>query len=137
MNKTMLIGRITRKPELKYTTSNKAVTSFSVAVDTGYGENKKTDFIKIQAWNKSAENICNYLDKGNQIAIDGSIRTSTYEDKNGDKRIDTFVVANQVIFLGSSKKEEKVETSQRRDVIEDDPFADFGDSVTIDDDFLE
>lgn len=137
MNKTILIGRITRKPELRYTTSNKAVTNFSIAVDNGYGENKKTDFIKIQVWDKSAENICNYLDKGNQIAVDGSIRTSSYEGKNGDKRIDTFVVANQVMFLGSSNKEEKIEPSQREDLIQEDPFADFGDSVSTDDNFLE
>lgn len=138
MNTVTLIGHITAKPELRYTNSNKAVTSFSIAINSGYEDNKRVDFIRIQAWNKTAENICTFLDKGSQIAILGSIRTSHYEDKDGNKRIDTYVLANQIKFLGKSEKV-KIEPNTQESTIEEDndPFADFGESVTIEDDFLD
>lgn len=140
MNHVILIGRVTAKPELRYTNSSKPVTNFNIAINRRQGEENHADFIKIQAWNNTAENICIYLEKGSLIGIDGSLRTSKYEDKDGNKRIDTYVVANQVKFL-EKKKEEKDETTRiepsKSTVIEEDPFADFGDTVCIDDNFLD
>ena len=104
MNKVFLIGRLTRDPELRYTGSNTAVATFSLAVNRNFtnanGE-READFINIVVWRKQAENVKNYLSQGSQVAIDGRIQTRSYDDQNGQKRYVTEVVADNVEFLGS------------------------------------
>ena len=104
MNKVVLIGRLTRDPELRYTGNNTPVATFSLAVDRGFSNQqgeREADFINIVVWNKQAENVKNYLTKGSQVGIDGRIQTRTYDDKDGQKIYVTEVVANNVEFLGS------------------------------------
>ena len=136
MNKAILIGRLTAKPELKYTSSNIPVTSFNLAVDRQLKEDgtKDTDFIEVRVWRKQAENVCKYLDKGSLVAIEGRVQTEKFTTKDGENRYKTLVLAERVMFLNSKKKEESKEEPQQ---IEKDPFADFGESVSIDDEFLD
>lgn len=136
MNKAILIGRLTAKPELKYTTSNIAVTSFNLAVDRPPREDgkKEADFIEIRVWRKQAENVCKYLDKGSLVAIEGRIQTEKFTTKDGENRYKTLVIAERVMFLNSKKKEETKEELKNND---NDPFADFGQTVSIDDEFLD
>ena len=135
MNKVCLVGRLTAKPELKYTNSNVEVSKFTVAVDRRVKEGQKeADFINCVAWRKTAELITKYFDKGNQIGLEGHIQTGSYEAEDGTKRYTTDVVVDGITFIGSKKETEEVVEEQ-----EDDPFADFGESVvqTDDDNFLE
>lgn len=106
MNKVILMGRLTADPELKTTPSGISVTSFSLAIDRKYakqGEERKTDFINIVAWRQRAEFICKYFKKGQLIALDGSIETSSYVDKNGNNRTAFEVVAENVYFTGDKR----------------------------------
>lgn len=136
MNKVILIGRLTAKPELRYTNSNIAFTNFSLAVDRQPKEDgtKEADFIEIRVWRKQAENVCKYLDKGSLVAIEGRIQTEKFTTKDGENRYKTLVIAERVIFLNSKKKEETKEKTKNND---NDPFADFGQTVSIDDEFLD
>ena len=151
MNRAMLIGRLTAKPELRYTSSNVPFARFTIAVNRPFNNqdgNREADFINIIVWRKQAEVICNYFDKGNLIAVEGRIQTGSYDDKDGNKRYTTDVVLDQFHFIESkSQREASVSSNDvtpydyaenSNDVnVEDDPFADFGDSVSIDDNFLE
>lgn len=104
MNSVILIGRLTKKPELEYTAGNTPVTKFSIAVD----RNKKdagADFIRITIFGKQAESTCRYMDKGRQIAISGRIQTGSYE-KDGRTFYTTDIVADHVEFLGSGERRE-------------------------------
>ena len=103
INKAILMGRLTRDPELRHTGSGTPVCSFSIAIDNGYGENRQTDFINCVAWNKTAEFVEKYFTKGRMIIVDGRISTRTWEGQDGKKNYVTEVVANQVSF-GESKK---------------------------------
>src|SRR5690554_330063 len=85
MNNVVLMGRICNAPELKHTQSGNAVTSFNLAVDRRFNK-EETDFITIVAWRKTAEFVCNYFNKGSLIALQGSIQTRQYEDRQGNKR---------------------------------------------------
>ena len=102
MNKVILIGRLTKDPELRYTTSNIPVATFTLAVNRTVSE--EVDFINIVVWRKQAENCSKYITKGSQVAIEGSIQTRSYEDKNGQKRHITEVVADNVKFLDTKNK---------------------------------
>lgn len=102
-NIAVLMGRMTSTPELKTTPSGVSVTSFSIAVDRGYGENKQTDFINIVAWRQTAEFICKHFTKGSRIAIEGSIQTRKYQDRDGNNRTVFEVVANNVHFVDGKK----------------------------------
>ncbi len=104
INKAILMGRLTRDPELRHTGSGTAVCSFSVAIDNGYGENRRTDFINCVAWSKTAEFVTNYFSKGKMIIVEGRIQSRSWDDPNGGgKRYATEVVAENVSF-GESKK---------------------------------
>lgn len=105
LNKCILMGRLTKDPELRHTNNQKAVTAFTVAVDNGYGENKKTDFINCVAWEKTAEFIEKYFEKGRMIVVSGRISTRNYEGQDGRKTYVTEVVVNEAYF-GDSKKDE-------------------------------
>lgn len=107
MNRVILIGRLTRDPELRYTQSGKAVASFSLAVDrmnrkqaeaNGY---PTADFIPCIAWDKTAETIGNHLSKGRRIGVEGRLQSRSYEDKTGAKRTAYDVVLNTFEFLDS------------------------------------
>lgn len=109
MNIAVLIGRLTDNPELRHTNSNIAVARFSIAVDRRYvksGEERQTDFINIVAWRQQAEFICNYFKKGQLIAIEGSIQTRKYQDKDGNNRTAFEVIANNVSFVGPKRDNE-------------------------------
>ena len=132
MNRVCLIGRLTSKPELRYTTSNIACTNITVAIDRNYGEEKKTDFINVVVWRKQAENVCKYLDKGSLVSVEGRLQQSSYEDKDGNRRNRLDVVAYNIQFLSKKKEEAKIVEKE-----EEDPFADFGEQISIDDDLLD
>ncbi len=137
LNKVFLIGRLTATPEIKYTTSNKAYTRFSLAVDNRF--NQGTDFINVVVWNKQAENVCNYLEKGSLVMVEGSISVSNYEDKEGNKRTMTDIIAQNIQFLSKKQSSESNSENMKEDAEEteeNDPFADFGSEVDIDN-FLE
>lgn len=102
MNTVLLIGRLVKDPELRYTQSNIPVATFTLAVNRVASE--ETDFINIVVWRKQAENCSKYITKGSQVAIEGSIQTRSYEDKNGQKRHITEVVADNVKFLDTKNR---------------------------------
>ena len=135
MNRVFLIGRVTSKPELRYTRSNTACTNLSIAIDRTYGEDKKTDFINVVVWRKQAENVCNYLDKGSLVSVEGRLQQSSYEDKDGNKRNRLDVVADNIQFLNTKSKDTKPIVEEKKK--EEDPFADFGQQISIDDDLLD
>nr|KEI08139.1 single-stranded DNA binding protein [Clostridium novyi B str. NCTC 9691] len=103
----VLIGRLTKDPELKFTPgAGKAVTTFTLAVNRRYKKDgqQEADFIPIVVWGKIAENTANYVSKGSQVGVSGSIRTRSYEAKDGTRRYVTEIVADEVQFLDSKNK---------------------------------
>ena len=160
MNRVVLIGRLTRDPELRYTGSNTPVATFSLAVNRNFqnqnGE-READFINIVVWRKQAENVKNFLTQGSQVAVEGRIQTRTYDGQDGQKRYITEVVADNVEFLGSKASSENSNntkgSSKKNDAeptpydfgdmpepkgtdVDSNPFADFGSSIEISDDEL-
>lgn len=107
MNKIILIGRMTKNAEVRYTQSNKAVAQFSLAVNRP--GNKETDFINIVAWDKLGEIVQKYTHKGSLIAVEGRLQTRNYEDNNGNKKYITEVVANNINLLEPKNKQEQTE----------------------------
>lgn len=109
MNSVILIGRLTRDPELRYIpSSGNAVTNFDIAVDRSYqgsDGNKKTDFFKIQVWGKKAESCANYLVKGRLVAVKGSIQNRSYETTEGEKRYITEIVVDRLQILEWEKEQ--------------------------------
>ena len=107
MNKAILIGRLTRDPELRTTPTGRNVCQFSIAVNRTYtsasGE-READFINCVVWDKQAENLARYQKKGNQIAVDGRIQTRNYDDKDGKKVYVTEVVAEEAYFADSKRE---------------------------------
>ena len=102
MNKVILVGNLTRDPELTETPSGVAVCRFAIAVSRDYANadgNRETDFFNITVWRGRAENCGKYLKKGNKVAVVGSLQNRSYEDKDGIKRNVTDVIANEVEFL--------------------------------------
>lgn len=152
MNKAILIGRLTKDPELRTTPTGRNVCQFSIAVNRTYtnanGE-READFINCVVWDKQAENLSRYQKKGNQIAVEGRIQTRNYDDNNGRRVYVTEVLASNISFLdakGTSNggnnfnnlpeppKEE--ETPVETVSVEKDPFEAFGDSIEISDNDL-
>ena len=119
LNRIIVMGRLTRDPELRHTQSGTAVCSFSIACDRNYtkDEEKKTDFIDIVAWRGTAEFVSKYFAKGRMIVVDGSLQNRDWTDKDGNKRRSAEVIADNVYF-GDSKP--------RQDSSADGGFADFG-----------
>lgn len=161
MNKVMLVGRLTAKPELKYTPSNVAFVRFTVAVNRPYSNkdgNREADFISVVCWRNQAETIAKYFDKGNLISLEGRIQTGSYDDKDGNKRYTTDVALENFEFVESKSaraqsssiyenipeptpydyQDHQGDNSTNSNVnVGSDPFSEFGDSVTIDDNFLD
>lgn len=114
MNQVVMIGRLTKEPELRYTPSRMGNCTFTLAVDRDLSREKKmeaqsksyptADFIRIVAWGKQGENCANYLSKGSQCAVQGRIQTGSYKAQDGSVRYTTDVVANHVEFLGSGQE---------------------------------
>lgn len=111
LNCIVLMGRLVKDPELRTTTSGTEVATFTVAVDRPYkqGGETVTDFIKCKAWRQTATFVGQYFAKGRMIAVQGSLQSREYEDKNGNKRTDWEVVADNVSFCGDKKEERKPE----------------------------
>ena len=107
LNHIVLMGRLTRDPELRYTGSNVPVASFSIAVDRdfGRGENgeKQTDFINVSAWRQTGEFVSKYFTKGSMIVVSGRLQIRDYTDRDGNRRTAAEVVADNVYF-GESKR---------------------------------
>lgn len=102
LNRIVLIGRLTKDPELRYTQSGKAVCAFTLAVDRPYlanNGNREADFINIVVWNKTAENCAQYLAKGKLAAVDGRLQIRSYDGQDGQRRYVTEVIADNVQFL--------------------------------------
>lgn len=133
-NKVVLVGRISNDLELRQTSNGKSYCRFNLAVNR---MNEGTDFITITVWNKQAENIVQYQSKGSLILVDGSISTGTYTDADGNNRKTFEVMAQNVQFLGNKRNNDVSEEQSDEEDTETDPFADFGEQVSIDDDFLD
>jgi single-strand DNA-binding protein len=120
VNIVVLVGRLTRDPELRHTQSGTPVTNFTVAVDRpGGAEEHQADFIPVTAWSKLAENCANYLGQGSLVAVEGRIETGTYVGKDGQKRRTFSVVAGNVRFLSKKK------TVSQEQEADEDPAAPF------------
>ena len=106
MNSVILIGRLARNPELNYTSQQKAVCKFTLAVDRPKrnSEDGGADFIHVVVWDKQAENCNRYLSKGRQCAVMGRIQTGSYKNRNGETAYTTDVVADRVEFLGGGQE---------------------------------
>lgn len=133
LNSAILMGRLTSSPELKTTNNNISVCSFTVAVDRAYqvkGQEKQTDFINCVAWRNNAEFITKYFGKGQMIAIEGSIQTRSYEDKDGNKRTAFEVVVDRASFCGG--KNENASNNTQADISA--PGVAFDEAPAIDDD---
>ena len=143
LNKVILVGRITRDLELRYTQNGTAVCRFSVALDRRFtnkqGE-RETDFINIVTWRNLAENCANYLKKGSLIAIEGRLQTGKYENQEGRTIYTCEVVADDVRFLESKAKLdqrlEKDTNDLNKKEISEDPFLDEGKKIDISEDDL-
>ena len=155
MNKAILIGRLTRDPELRTTPTGRNVCQFSVAVNrtfTNANGEREADFINCVVWDKQAENLVKYQKKGNQIAVEGRIQTRNYDDKDGKKVYVTEILASNISFLDSKgtgatgntsfnnlPEPPMVDTSSNNMEtvsVEKDPFEAFGDSIEISDNDL-
>ena len=151
MNKAILVGRLTKDPELKMTENTKReVCQFTIAVNRPYtnddGE-RKADFINCVVWDKLAENLAKYQHKGNQIAVEGRIQTRNYDDKDGKKVYVTEIFVSNITFLDSKGSNDSVNnleeppvkpgpiTTEQIDSMPaaNNPFASFGNEVEIND----
>ena len=162
MNKVILIGRLTKDPELRYTSSNRPVTQITVAVNrtfTNQNGEREADFINVVIWDKQAENVAKYLTKGRLVAVEGRIQTRNYDNNEGKKVYVTEVVALRVQFLESKGSNTNVnnssnpfdnmvdtpntyapidEPSKQNETVDvsKDPFESFGQSIDLSDDDL-
>ena len=102
LNKTILIGRLTKDPELRHTQSDVPVASFTLAVDRGY-KKEEVDFINIVAWRGTAEFVSKWFTKGQLVAVSGRLQVRSYEDRDGNKRTATEVVADEAFFAESKR----------------------------------
>ena len=147
MNKVFLVGRLTRDPELRYTSSNLATMRCAIAVDRQFvreGEERGADFINIVAFGNRAETMSKYLTKGSQIAVDGRIQTGSYDGTDGKKVYTTDVIVENFQFLDTKgNRNMDMEASDesasydfpKEDTTTDssDPFADFGAKIEVSD----
>lgn len=158
MNKVILIGNLTRDPEMRTTASGMTVTRFTVAVSRNFSNQngeRETDFLNCVAWRKQAENIAKYCTKGSQVAVEGRIQTGSYDAQDGTKRYTTDIVADNVTFLGSRGAnnsnnyiennfsdamppyQDNYNASENQTAnVGEDPFKDFGEEIALSDDDL-
>lgn len=147
MNRVVLVGRLTKDPELRYTPNGVAVANFTLAVNrtfTNQQGEREADFIRITVWRRQAENVANYLQKGSMAGVDGRIQTRNYENNEGRRVFVTDVVAENVQFLepkGSANPASQGtdgggDNNQNSSRYSDDPFAGDGKPIDISDDDL-
>lgn len=106
LNIVAVMGRLARDPEMRQTTTGKSVASFTIACDRGRRDangQSVCDWLNIVAWDKTAEFVCKYFQKGSMIAVDGRLQSRSYQDKNGQNRIAVEIAANNVNFCGSKE----------------------------------
>ena len=139
MNKVILTGRLTKEIEVEMTSNNKTYIKNSIAVKNDFKNaegNYDSEFINIVVWGNTAEYLSKYAEKGMKVAIEGRFTTRSYDKSDGTKGYVTEVVCNNIELLNNKK--EKVETaSLSEETQESDPFAEFGEQMEIDDNFLE
>lgn len=131
MNKFTGIGRIVNDLELRTTSNNNSVCQFTIAINDGYGEKERTDFIDCVVWNKRAENLCKYCEKGTKVAVEGKLQTDSYE-KDGKKIKTTKVSVDSIEFIEKIKNKEEP-TSAKNEQVESDPFKDFSEEWSDED----
>ena len=151
MNRAIIIGRLTKDPESRTTSSGIASTTFTVAVNrpfTSQNGEREADFLNCVAWRKQAENIAKYCTKGSQVAVEGRIQTRTYDAQDGSKRYVTEIIADNVTFLGSkggssmpsNNYEGNNNSNSSKDIqttdLNNDPYANMGEEVALSDDDL-
>lgn len=132
-NNFFFIGRLTRSPELRYTSSNKAVTQIDLAVQNGKDD---VTFVSITLFGNIAENVCKYCEKGDQVGFQGIVKNHNWEDNKGNKHYDYTFMANRMSFL-QTKTNNQQEPKQAENVkksTDEQIYADFGDSIEISDD---
>ena len=146
MNKVVLIGRLTKDPELRYTSSNIPTVTFSLAVNRPFQNQngvREADFMNIVMWRKQAETAKKYLSKGSLIAVDGRIQTRNYDGTDGKKVYVTEVVADNFEFLESKGQRANMTSDENMDSfvqnmpttdVKDEPYIDFGDTIELSDD---
>jgi single-strand DNA-binding protein len=151
MNRVVLVGRLTKDPELKYTPNGVAVCNFTLAVNRPFknanGDNE-ADFIPCQVWRKPAENTANFLSKGSLAGVDGRIQVRNFEGQDGKRVYMTEIVADSVQFLepkkdgngGGQQRQQQQQQSQQQNNqqsrVDNDPFANDGQPIDIADDDL-
>lgn len=139
LNRVVLIGRLTRDPELRYTPTGVAVARFTLAVDrpfTNQRGERETDFIRIVTWRQLAELCANYLKKGRLAAVDGRLQISTFDNQEGQRITVSEVVADNVRFLEPARTRPSEGATPDADDNMDDPFAQAGETIDISDDDL-
>lgn len=142
INRIILVGRLTKDPELRYTGSGVATASFTLAVNrpfTNQQGEREADFINVVVWRKPAENAANFLKKGSLAGVDGRLQTRSYENNEGRRVYVTEVVAESVQFLdpkGSNQGNQQPRNNQQSQPQNNDPFADDGQPINISDDDL-
>ena len=123
MNKTILLGRLTKEPEIRVSQKNNTkVANFTLAVNRKYvaqGEERQADFINIVAYSKLAEFVEKYLNKGLQVCISGRIQTRVYEDNNGQKHYITEIIAEEINFADSQRKVDNTIDTNNTPIVED------------------
>lgn len=118
MNSFSGIGRLTRDPDVRYNPNTQvAVARFTIAIDSGYGDNKRTDFPSIVVFGKMAEVVEKYLKKGSQVAVQGRLQTGSYE-KDGVKHYTTDIIASNIKFLAKPKQDSNTSSSEQNDIPE-------------------
>lgn len=134
LNRVILIGRLTRDPELRYTPSGVATTQFTLAVDRPFssqGGDREADFIPVVTWRQLAETCANYLRKGRLTAVEGRIQVRNYDNNEGKRVYVTEVIADNVRFLDRDNNESRPQQQSSGD-----PFSDDGKPISIADDDL-
>lgn len=122
MNNVVLIGRLTKDPELKYSQAGKAYCRFTVAINREFNR-EEADFINCLAFGKTAETIAEWLGKGRRIALQGRIQTGSYQNSNGDTIYTTEVVADRFEFVDSARSEtSKKSYSNNDELLDEEPF---------------
>lgn len=143
LNRAILVGRLTRDPDLRYTPNGIATSSFTLAVNRPFSNQqgeREADFINVVVWRKQAENAAQYLSKGSLAGVDGRIQTRSYENNSGQRVYVTEIVADSVQFLdtksGSKPDAPRNEEEQQYGKKDDDPFSSDGQTIDISDDDL-
>ena len=135
MNSCIFTGRLTADPETRYTNDGKAVTTFNLAVDDGYGDNKTTSFFRMVLFGKTAESAEKYLSKGRKVAVMGRAKQNTWTDKDGNKRqsVDFIITAWEFCDSKSGETKENLHEAKENlhEVKDSDEFMDFPDNEEL------